>query len=95
MRRREICRLRHRRLKTPRCHPRPQKNRFKLDHEQVDHTNRNCFMEVFLSHGSANDKNEGYMCSIDKCKCTDQCVCVAPSKWRVLGRMHLCKSSSN
>jgi hypothetical protein len=54
------------------------KDRFKMDHEQVDHTNRDCFMAVFLSHGSANDKNEEYMCSIDKCKCSDQCVCEAP-----------------
>ena len=30
--------------------------------EQVDHTNVDCFMAVFLSHGSANDKNEEYMC---------------------------------
>ncbi len=63
MRRREICRFRHRRLKTPRCHPRPQKNRFKLDHEQVDHTNRDCFMVVFLWHGSANEKNEANTCA--------------------------------
>jgi hypothetical protein len=48
--------------------------------QEVDHSNRDCFMAVFLSHGFTNAKNEEYMCSIDKCKCSDQCVCVSPRK---------------
>ena len=47
--------------------------------QEVDHTNVDCFMAVFLSHGNSNEKNEEYMCSIDKCKCSDKCVC-APNK---------------
>jgi hypothetical protein len=29
---------------------------------------------------TVTNKNEEYMCSIDKCKCLDKCVCVASSK---------------
>ncbi len=34
--------------------------------QEVDHTNRDCFMAVFLSHGFTNDKNEQFVCAIDE-----------------------------
>jgi hypothetical protein len=36
--------------------------------QEVDHTNVDCFMAVFLSHGFANnEKNELVVCAIDEC----------------------------
>jgi len=34
--------------------------------EQVDHTNVDCFMAVFLSHGFTNEQNEQFVCAIDE-----------------------------
>jgi hypothetical protein len=34
--------------------------------QKVDHTNRDCFMAVFLSHGFTNEKNEQLICAFDK-----------------------------
>ena len=35
--------------------------------QEVDHTNVDCFMAVFLSHGTTNDiTNEQYICAIDE-----------------------------
>ena len=34
--------------------------------QEVDHSNRDCFMAVFLSHGFTNAKNEQLICAFDK-----------------------------
>jgi hypothetical protein len=34
--------------------------------QEVDHTNVDCFMAVFLSHGFTNEKNEQFVCAIDE-----------------------------
>ena len=65
------------------------KERFKLDHEQVDHANRDCFMAVFLSHGpltkrtrntcaqltSASVRTNVFVLLLVNGECSEGCIC--------------------